>query len=637
MSRRPGVNFSDNPEFRNAMVEDDVETPDYYYDPKSDDDDDDDDVPRSSGRREPPQEPRAQKHTSNRPKVGSPHLIPVSQRKTTIDQTPTHHSPPPPPPARRPIGARRTSYFDQPVTHNDGFPEQTRESSRGPSVRPRVSVPERTSRSPYPTINVNYEARPMMSPLSPPQQHWNSGYDNWFYERPEYYAQRGSAYSRYENDPEYRPRPGFDDEGLHEPMMTPALARGPRPGMGDIQYGMGDIDAVQDEERVGFEHMTAKKRDQEITKITEEMIKGIKAENRAAAKAREAEAMRNEESAKLIQAKMVQSIDEIVVLLKDKIHQELRTEKQANRRNQAKRDQADQTQAEVQGGVEESAAHPGDHSESPDPGMNPPPSLQLSVDNKSLPKQPPDVPDPPDAYAETGNESQTMDFSSRQMRRLWRLEQEERSRERKERKSIRMIWEELGFPIAETLAAGLAGAAYGYAPPMPAKSRSFHQHYSPRPSRASDSRLHSTYRRFSSSPGSIYSESEVGDATHSPRRYGQDRKRPRPRGRSPLRRRVEMLQHGAELSSQHGFSAEWREEPGTSTRNDNDTLVEAEPRPAEITAKAALENGEENIEENVEGLTENDPNDAVGVRFWFDFALMEITARLMNALEGLMS
>ncbi|KAI1772518.1 hypothetical protein F4818DRAFT_444341 [Hypoxylon cercidicola] len=645
----PRIHFDPHPRYHRVTVEDFVESPN--------DLDDDDGIPHSSSRQEElPQVQREQIHTRNKPRAESSQPGPVSQRETPTDhitdRTIIHYSRSRSPlaPARPPIHPRRTSHYGQPLVHSSRFLPQSRESSRGPSIRARVSIPESTSELPYPSNAIRYPSPPKIRSSS---SHWDDSRSERFYERPEYHPRRSSTYSRHEYVSGHNDSGGFNHEGFYEPIMTPALAQGPRTRVGDVQYGVGDIDASQDEDMMDFEQMTAKKRDEEVTKIRqefrEELMKSIEAESRAAVQAKEAETMRNEESAKLVQEKMVQGIDEIMTILKKKIHQELGTKKQTDTGNHAKRDKL---RAEVQAEVEGVATHPGDLSESPAPDANPPHSLPLPDDGEPLPRRPPDAPEPPDTYAETKNEGPTMAFPGRQMRRLWRLEQEERSRERKERRTLRMIWEELGFPIAETLAAGLAGAAYGYAPPMP-PTPSFHQHPSPHSSRASGSRLHSTYRQFSSDPGPSYAESESDDATYSPRRYRRGRKRSKSRGKRPLRRGVERLQHEAELSSLHNLPA-GRIEEDASAQRDSSMLAKVEPRPLEITAKAEPENGRENIEENVEELTGNDTNDAVKTRtllgdhivtfaasivavmplgFWFDFALMEISLRLEGALN----
>ncbi|KAI4861173.1 hypothetical protein F4820DRAFT_79411 [Hypoxylon rubiginosum] len=501
-------------------------------------------------------------------------------------------------------------------------------------------------------------------------------------------------------------------------MVTSPLARGGRAGIDNIMYNIGEVNGPRYEGMVDFEvkrQIAARKREETrqqeakaIIKIREEVRKeieaeniataqareearkDIEAENRAAVQAREAETIRNEKSAKLIQQKVDRGVDEIMMLIKGKIQRDLNVERRTDTVKHAGRDQL---RAEVQVEMEEAErerpradkqkaaaqpvqrfpfsprpSHSGDLFESPAPRTNPPRRSPLSEDGESLlrrpPNVPPNVPEPPNVYAETESERQMMmASSSSKIRRLWRLEQEERSRERKERKTLRAIWEELGYPFAETLAAGLAGAAYGYVPPMPPPPPSpppFHQYDSPRPSRTSGSGFKSTYGQASSDSEPYYSESESGDETHTPRRYTQARRRTESRGRS-LRRGINKSQHEMELFSPHEPPTQRGEEDVSAPNDDSmllsetQLLLKAGSEPGETTAKAERDKREgtaleESTESDVNGMAEvhallgdhivtfiANIVAAVPLRLLFNVALMGISLRLGGVLGGLLS
>ncbi|RYP81454.1 hypothetical protein DL769_001967 [Monosporascus sp. CRB-8-3] len=418
---------------------------------------------------------------------------------------------------------------------------------------------------------------------------------------------------------------------------------------------------IEEERRAAEE---AKERaTEERNRIEGEVRERIEAERRAAAEAREAEARRNEEFAKLAQTKLQQGVDEIVALTREKILQDLGAGKQMDTgkhtdRNQlragiqaAKAEKAGRRDArgrEVErreANRQEAAASSSQRlppgcsarlSDSPARTVTPPPARRRhrrpsSSDNgDSWAQRPADVPKSPSTGADTESErhmvvtsssrstitSRSSDWSAHRRRRRG---QEVENRERKHRKTLRIIREELVDPIAEALAAGLAGIAHQHAPPMPPP---FYRHHHWRPSGAGGCGSESSYERPSWDSESYYSESESGDETVTPRGYTRTRQRSHSWGqhwregsqRPPLPsrgtsrgRRIERWQQG-ESSSSHEHPAEGKKQDATFL-NDNRMPVEAEPTPAlvkaaaETTAEVEREDAEDDVDDTTEAET----------------------------------
>ncbi|KAI1414903.1 hypothetical protein F5Y13DRAFT_187592 [Hypoxylon sp. FL1857] len=607
MSENRRIQFAPYPEYHGPTVEDvseswDISDNDDNNEPDDDYDDsssyDYDDVPRIPRPQSPSPMSRSQSHARHRPTLQSVEA-PGFQHNTA----PKREATPNPFLAHwaddysyregwPPIWQHESSY-GQPLVSANGYgfshvPKQSRESSRVSTIRERTYVPENTIDTSYPVPNVQYAPPPRMSyrpPPPPPPQFYTNDHNTRFHERPTSHPQLSSTYTQRENEVDHGEWRRPKDRPFSEPVITQPPAPGPRAGMRGILGGLGRMNVPQYGNTMGFEFdrqmdarrdeeerradRKAKQREAERIRVKRQVREEIEAENRAAAQAREAEVKRTEELEKLIQTKVEQGLEGIMMLIQGKLQQEFGTEKQTNTARRERMWAGDQTVMEEAGrqqadkqkpaarAMQQSPSssrpgHAGHPSESPTSGMNPPHRVPSSEDDESFTQRPPDVPEPPEAYFETDSEMHTTaTSSSSRMRRLWRLEQEERSRERKERRSLRTIREELVLPIVETLATGLARAAHGFAPPMPPRF------YRPR---ERGSGFDPAYRRYDSDPELHYSESEYDDPPDTPSSPMEARERTsQSRGRA-LGRSTERLRRGKQLSSPHKLPIERGEE-----------------------------------------------------------------------------
>ncbi|KAI0895590.1 hypothetical protein F4806DRAFT_469655 [Annulohypoxylon nitens] len=367
------------------------------------------------------------------------------------------------------------------------------------------------------------------------------------------------------------------------------------------------------------------------------LLREIEAEDKANAQAREVRATLSEETVKLSQAQLDQNIGKIIELIKEKLEHEIRTDRQSNTEEQARQDQL---QGEVQDNAGETertglakdieemneSGERGEKKEQeateqeaqllpPDsqqrlprrPSMSPvlranSPHKPLSPQsNEPPPRPPPTVPDPPNADSDAESERQTVLSSPSE-----KLRQEEHSQERKERMRLRLIREELVFPITEILAE-LTRAAYQYAPPMPPP---FRRHGAPRP-----------YRRYDEDFGGSHSESESDDAMDNHSESAQDQSR----GRQP-RRSIERDGHEVYLSSPaHKPHLESDAEEASSTKEIR-LLEEEKPESTQINAKVE----QETLEKSALGKSiENDTGDLFEVKTTFGLIKFNVTFLLI--------
>ncbi|KAI1384070.1 uncharacterized protein F4822DRAFT_60069 [Hypoxylon trugodes] len=258
------------------------------------------------------------------------------------------------------------------------------------------------------------------------------------------------------------------------------------------------------------------------------------------------------------------------------------------------------------------------------PNVPDPPTVLSSEDFESLPGWPPNVPEPRTEYAETGSERPAMVILPRhKMWRLWRLDEEERSQERRDRKRLRIIKEELAFPVVRTLVAGLGGPPHRYAAPTPPPFGPNHFSYPPR---TDGHRFRRTFRRSSpeAESSSFESESEpepdyMTDTTRTYRRAKSDRFQSRGR---PLRSNIERFQHGEGAAASHQPIAK-QDEGGAPVQMGRRLLMEAETRPVESTTIPEQENDEEYA---IQKLTENGMEDMKKIKI-----IITILAGLMKS------
>ncbi|KAI5919389.1 hypothetical protein F4810DRAFT_687251 [Camillea tinctor] len=434
------------------------------------------------------------------------------------------------PPSNRPVSQRITitsTSRDSPSRTNENRkPDVSRQSNDSPyytGAGKRSSTTESIENL-YPKNKVKHTPAPSFYRIVE-----NSNRGGESYERQGYYPRQGPPYNVGARAPPYLPRLRREDKMFRGSIGLPQF-NGPRGRIGNISLGLSDIntpidedieklveqgvekrlDAIKEEEerQADLEEAIRRKIEKERQEIEEakqreaeekarmerQIREMIEAESRAAAKAKEDETGWNDKSARLIQVKVQQEIDEIMVLLRGKIQQELGigsradTEEKARKAwsqpgSQARRKSSGRRRTSK---IKASTVFTPELSTSPQikPSRYPPESLNPSIqssyrlpspqDGDSSPPLPPRAPEPPGSDADTESDAQTVLTSvsrrPRQRRgtdRLLRLKLEERSRERKERKTLRAIRDELALPIARTLAVGLADAAYGHAQPMP--------------------------------------------------------------------------------------------------------------------------------------------------------------------------
>ncbi|KAK3294155.1 uncharacterized protein B0H64DRAFT_462734 [Chaetomium fimeti] len=285
---------------------------------------------------------------------------------------------------------------------------------------------------------------------------------------------------------------------------------------------------IQEEQRVAAE--ARQRATDERIMIEREVKERIESENRVAAEAKEAEAGRHEEFMRLMQAKLQQSVDEMVTMTKDSVLQSLRAEVMQHR-DAEKKVQRSQRQAEIgseadaeletkvasrredaeQGGIgrQKAAMKSSQDSDTVFPTAESAPSIQHSGSHFSgatryapgrprhrrptssepcgscSPRAPPPVPKPPsdgnNDYSQNENENENESESESERERqtsatsdFWTSHWHQ-TKEREKRKTLRMIKEELVNPIAEALAAGLAGRGYAGRPPMSPPSSAFYE------------------------------------------------------------------------------------------------------------------------------------------------------------------
>ncbi|KAI1209729.1 uncharacterized protein F4807DRAFT_88270 [Annulohypoxylon truncatum] len=632
------IRFNEDPQYHDPIAEDVSDGSD--FDPP---DDECNEAPRlsrpysQSSNRE---EPRTRSRSHHRP---SPWSVERSHSRHRTTPNPVSKDDSYFPPFQRPSIQRRASAYGQPVVlaNRNDLPhvlqKQPHEGSRVPFGE-RAPISENNPDVPYPHSYVRYTPAPRIQRPSSSRNHRDIDADDLggrFRSGPENNSRHFSMYSKPENEADYYRQNLFEDEvRRYGPTMTPAT-RGPREGISSILDDIGDMDdpryaIFEDHNAAAMKRVQEERRIDKIVRLREtegirtiirEVRRGIKAEYNAAAREREAETIQNERLSKLIQEKVEHNIDEIMVLLKGKVQQEFGTEKQTDTGTHAQRDEL---QAEIQAEVEEigkreagkqndtaqpiqrsrpisRSSYSGHAPVSPAPSVNIPRNLTLSEDGEPLPQRPPDVPEAPHVYAETESERDTIAVSpSSRGRRLKRKEQQ-RTWERKERKTLRMIREELGFPIVEMLADEIARATYEYGPPM---SPSFQEHRYPHPSRASSTRFKPTHQQYNSNLESPYSETESADATCMARRYMQAQKRTASRGR-PLQHDVQEAQHEVSLPPLHKSPTD-RGEDDTAAQNNNRVLMETEARPEEATMESNKENsGETVLRESTESEVDN--------------------------------
>ncbi|OTA68559.1 hypothetical protein K449DRAFT_386857 [Hypoxylon sp. EC38] len=173
--------------------------------------------------------------------------------------------------------------------------------------------------------------------------------------------------------------------------------RGPRADLSDILDDINRVNALLYEDIAKLNILATREREEE-QKV---------AKNITAPKAREDEMTPDEESAKFILQKVEQGFDEIMLLIKEKIQQELGTHRLTDTGKRGAGERKIPARSVQRLPSSSQPSHTGHFSESPVPTANTLRKLLLSEDGQSLAQRPTNVPQPPAAYAGTESGGQT--------------------------------------------------------------------------------------------------------------------------------------------------------------------------------------------------------------------------------------